>query len=191
VEVTREALRAAAADRQHLSDLLDAVAAAAAAGSQDAIELLVWAVDELALARPAIRRVVINETDVEDVAQDALIAVAVGIGTFRGDARFTTWLTKIARFKAIDHLRRKRDEAHLDETEPGDAVRISSMLASRTDLQEVLAALPDLYRHAIVLRDVRQLSYNEVARRLEINLNTAKSRVARGRALLAAMLPEH
>jgi hypothetical protein len=87
--------------------------------------------------------------------------------------------------------RRKRDEAQLDETEPGDAVRISSMLASRTDLQEVLAALPDHYRHAVVLRNVRQLPYNEVARRLEINLNTAKSRVARGRALLAAMLPEH
>jgi RNA polymerase sigma-70 factor (ECF subfamily) len=191
VEVTQHALRAAAADRTRLAALLDVVAAEAAAGSQDAMELLVWAIDELALARPAIRRVVINETDVEDVTQDVLVAVAVGVGSFRGDARFTTWLSRIARFKAIDHLRRKRDEAELDETEPGDAVRISSMLANRTDLQEVLAALPDHCRHAVVLRDVRQLPYTEVARRLEINLNTAKSRVARGRALLAAMLPEH
>jgi RNA polymerase sigma-70 factor (ECF subfamily) len=179
----------AATDRAQRAELLDAVAAEAARGSRDAVELLVWAIDELALARPAIHGVLIDEADVDDVAQDVLVAVAETIGRFRGDARFTTWLHKVARFKAIDHLRRKRDHATIDEA-PGDAQRISSLLASRATLQDALSALPEHYRSAVVLRDVQQRPYTEVAARLGINLNTAKSRVARGRALLAGMLVE-
>ncbi len=183
-------LRAAVNDRTRLAELLDPLAAQAAAGTRDAVDLLVWAVDELRLARPAIRRLVIDASDVADVAQDVLIAVAETIGSFRGDARFTTWLDQVARFKAIAHLRRKRDESDVDDIEPSDAVRISSMLADRATLQTLLVSLPEHYRQAVMLRDVDQLSYDDLARRLEINLNTAKSRVARGRALLAARLVE-
>jgi RNA polymerase sigma-70 factor, ECF subfamily len=189
VEVTRDALRAAG-DREELSGLLDAVAADAAAGSLAAVELLVWAVDELALAHPTIRRLVLDESDVDDVAQDVLVAVAETIRSFRGEARFTTWLHQVARFKSIAQLRRKRDESRLDDLEPTDAARISSMLASRVVLQQLLDGLPDHYRGAVVLRDVEQLPYDEITRRLGINLNTAKSRVARGRALVAARLVE-
>jgi len=188
VRVTHDMLRGAT-DQAQRAELLDAVAGEAARGSRDAVELLVWAIDELALARPAIRGVLIDEADVDDVAQDVLVAVAETIGRFRGDARFTTWLHKVARFKAIDHLRRKRDEAAIDEA-PGDAQRISSLLASRATLQDALNALPEHYRSAVVLRDVQQRPYTEVAAQLGINLNTAKSRVARGRALLAGMLVE-
>jgi RNA polymerase sigma-70 factor, ECF subfamily len=188
VRVTHDMLRGAT-DQAQRAELLDAVAGEAARGSRDAVELLVWAIDELALARPAIRGVLIDEADVDDVAQDVLVAVAETIGRFRGDARFTTWLHKVARFKAIDHLRRKRDQATIDEA-PGDAQRISSLLASRATLQDALNALPEHYRSAVVLRDVQQRPYTEVAAQLGINLNTAKSRVARGRALLAGMLVE-
>ncbi len=72
----------------------------------------------------------------------------------------------------------------------GDAVRISSMIASRTVLDDAIGGLPDLYRDAGVLWDVEQLPYAEVAERLELNLNTVKARVARGRALAAAKLRE-
>jgi RNA polymerase sigma-70 factor (ECF subfamily) len=190
VEVTEAELRAAAgaADRGELAGLLDPVAAAAAGGDRAAVELLVWAVDELALARPALRRVLIDEDDVDDVAQDVLVAVVEGIHGFRGDARFTTWLHRVARFKAIDHLRRKREHALLREDEQGDGQRISSVLASRADLRGVLAGLPEHYRRAVVLRDVEQLPYADVAARLGLNLNTVKSHVARGRALVAAEL---
>lgn len=190
VELDEEALRAAASDPARLAEMLDPLAVEAAAGSRDAVESLVWAVDELALSRPIIRRLIINESDVDDVAQDVLIAVAETIGSFRGEARFTTWLTQVARFKAIAHLRRKRDEVGIDEVEPSDSVRISSMLASRTTLQTVLESLPDHYRNAVVLRDVKQLPYDDIARQLETNVNTAKSRVARGRAFVAARLVE-
>lgn len=189
-KVTREAIKAATGDSDRLAAVLDGVAAEAASGAREPLELLVWAVDDLDLARPAIKRVVINETDVDDVSQDVLITVAEKISSFRGDARFTTWLSQVARNKAIAHLRRKRDEADLTEAEESDAARISSQLASRATLHAAMTDLPDHYRRAVVLRDVEQLSYEQVAERLDLNLNTVKSQVARGRALVAAKLIE-
>ncbi len=133
----------------------------------------------------------VQEADAEEVEQDVLVVVAETIGSFRGEARFTTWLHQVARFKAIAHLRRRRDALRLGEEEGvGDAVRISSMIASRTVLDDAIGGLPDLCRDAVVLRDVEQLPYAEVAERLELNLNTVKARVARGRALAAAKLRE-
>lgn len=189
-EASRDAIRAAAGDPGRLASVLDPVATDAASGSRESLELLVWAVDELNLAVPAIKRILIDETDVDDVAQDVLITVAEKASSFRGQARFTTWLSQVARNKAIAHLRRKREEADLTEVEESDAARISSQLASRATLYDVVAALPDHYRRAVVLRDVEQLSYDQVAERLDLNLNTAKSHVARGRALAAAKLVE-
>lgn len=185
---TRNGLRAAAGDPEILPGVLDEIARQAADGSLPAIELLVWAVDELGLARRAIERLVLDERDVEDVSQEVLVAVAETIGGFRGEARFTTWLHQVARFKSIAHLRRKRDEAPMDGHEPTAVERISSQLASRVVLRDQLGELPTHYRDAVVLRDVEQLPYDEIAHRLAVNLNTAKSRVARGRALVAARL---
>jgi RNA polymerase sigma-70 factor (ECF subfamily) len=193
----REALREAAAarDREQLGRLLDGLAARAAAGDDDAVEALVWAVDDLGLARSVIRRLLVTDADVDDVAQDVLVAVAETIGRFRGDARFTTWLHQVARFKAIAHLRRKRsavalpgDGAAPGVDSPGDAQRISSIIATRASVGEVLRSLPSEYRDPVVLRDVEGLPYDQLARRLDLNVNTAKSRVARGRALVAARL---
>jgi RNA polymerase sigma-70 factor, ECF subfamily len=183
-------LRAAAGDREALGDLLDRVANGAAAGSRESLDLLVWAIDELQLAHPVIRSLVLNRADVDDVAQDTLVAVAETIERFRGESRFRTWLNQVARFKAIDHLRRKRDEHPLEDEALSDAHRISSMLASRGTLRAVLDTLPERYRQAVVLRDVEQLSYDELSSRLEVNLNTVKSWVARGRAMAAGRLSE-
>lgn len=188
--VTRDAIRVAASDPSALAKAIDPVATQAASGSREALELLLWAVDDLKLAAPAIKRIAVNEADIDDIAQDVLIVVAEKISQFRGEARFTTWLSQVARNKAIAHLRRKRDEADLADVEPSDAARISSQLASRATLHSVIAALPDHYQRAVVLRDVEQLSYDQVAKRLDLNVNTVKSHVARGRALVAAGLVE-
>jgi RNA polymerase sigma-70 factor (ECF subfamily) len=186
----REQLRTVdRSDADAVAALIDPVATAAAAGDPAALDLLVWAVDELGLARPAIRRVLIGETDVDDVAQDVLVAVAETIGGFRGDARFTTWLHQVARFKAIAFLRRRRPAEQLPEHERlGDAARISSVIASRASIAEILRTLPEQYREPVILRDLEHLPYDELARRLGMNINTAKTRVARGRALVAARL---
>jgi RNA polymerase sigma-70 factor (ECF subfamily) len=171
------------------ADLLDPVALRAAAGDVDALDDLLWAVDELRLARRTIRRLVVSEADAEEVEQDVLVAVAETIAGFRGEARFTTWLHQVARHKAIAGLRRRRQTTPLrDDDDMGDAARISSTIATRTALDGAIGGLPDLYRDAVVLRDVERCPYAEVAARLGLNVNTAKSRVARGRALAAAAL---
>jgi len=184
----RGLVRAAVTDRDALARLLDPIAAGAAGGDDEALEDLIWAVDELHLARAAIRLLVVQDADAQDVEQDVLITVAETIGSFRAEARFTTWLHQVARYKAIAHLRRRRDAMALDEHEGGDATHISSTIATRTVLDAAIGALPNLYRDAVMLRDVQQLPYNEVAERLGLNLNTVKARVARGRALAAAKL---
>jgi RNA polymerase sigma-70 factor, ECF subfamily len=190
VTVTRRALRGATGRPDQLADLLDQLAADAAGGDTEALDTLLWAIDKLSLGRGVVQRLVLNEPDVDDVVQDVLVAVAETIGSFRGDARFTTWLHQVARFKAIAHLRRKRDESGIGETQHDvpDAVRVSSLLAGEDHLHNLLAALPDHYRDAVRLRDVDQLPYDQVAQRLGVSPGTAKSRVARGRALVAAHL---
>lgn len=174
------------------SPLLDDLAMAAAGGSATALELLLGAVEDLGLARTAIRRLVLEPAAVDDVAQDVAISLAERIGTFRGEARFTTWLYQVARFKSIDHLRRQRDQTSLDdgtgEVPGSDAARISSMIATRAVLRAAIDELPDHYRGPLVLRDIERLRYDEIAERSGIPLNTAKTRVARARALLAGKL---
>jgi len=185
----REALRAAEAHER--SDLLDELAGEARGGDLDALDLLLWASDELGLARRAVRKVIVVEDDVDDVVQDVLIAVAEGISGFRGEARFSTWLHGIARFKAIAHLRRQRGEEPLpDDGGVGDAERISSMLATRATVRDLLARLPDTYRDVVVLRDLEQLPYAAVAERLGLNEHTVRTRTARGRALAAALFAQ-
>lgn len=160
----------------------------AADGDEVALGEVIWVTDELHLARPSIRRLVVQDDDAEEVEQDTLVAVAETIGSFRGEARFTTWLHQVARFKAIAYLRRRRETLPLDDGDLGDAARISSLIATRTALDTALRDLPDLYRQAVVLRDVEGRPYAEVASLLDLNLNTVKARVARGRALAAARL---
>ncbi len=182
----RAALTRSRTDRAALAEVLDPLARAAADGDQAALEQVLWAVDELRLARPTISALLLDESDADDVHQEVLIAVAEGIGRFRGEGRFTTWLHPVARNKAVDALRRRRDGRALADT---DAVaRISSLIATRTVLDEAIAGIPDPYRDAVVLRDVEGLTYEQVAQRLDVPLNTVRTRISRGRAIAAARL---
>lgn len=179
---------------------LDVLARNAAQGSTLALEMLVEAVDRFGAARRAVRCFLVDDSAVDDVTQDTLITVARSIGSFRGEAKFTTWLYQVARNRAVDHLRRVRSTRPLPDgagdgegpagLAPATAERMSSIVASRQAVQQLLAELPDRYRDAVTLRDVERLPYAEVATRLGRNVNTVKSHVARGRALLAALLLE-
>ena len=175
-------------DRDRRDDLLDVVAAAAAAGDGVALEVLVEVVDELGLARRAVHQVLVDEQAVADVAQDTLIAVATSIGGFRGASRFTTWLHAIARRRAVDHLRRRSTTVPLAAHDVGDAQRLSSVIASRQSMRQLIDRLPADYRDVVVLRELDQLPYDEVAAQVGRNVSTVRSQVARGRSLLAAML---
>jgi RNA polymerase sigma-70 factor, ECF subfamily len=97
-------------------------------------------------------------------------------------------LFTIAHHRAVDHLRRQRATEPLPDGDVGDALRISSLISTREAVQQLVRRLPDHYRRGVELRNIERLSYAGAAQRLGLNVNTVKSHVARGRALLAAML---
>lgn len=174
-------------DEQH--ELLNGLAGKAAAGDAGALDSLLAIVDGHRLSRTAVRRLVVNDADAEDVYQDVLIRVAQRIDGFAGQSRFTTWLYTVARNAAIDHLRRQKKVETIDEARTmSDAERVSSLIAGRADLRAVLNSLPGHYRVVVTLRDIEGRSYEDIAARLEIPLNTVRSRLARGRALMAREL---
>lgn len=177
-------------DPGELGETLDGLARRAASGSREALDELLQAVDEHRLANATVRRFLINEQLVEEATQDTLIAVAESIHKFRSDARFTTWLYAVARNVAVGHLRRMNPETPLDAaSESADlGRRLSSVVAERTAIRNAIDALPPHYRDTVMLRDVERRSYEEIAEALGIEVNTVRSRLARGRAMLAAAI---
>ncbi|MEV6303532.1 RNA polymerase sigma factor [Actinoplanes sp. NPDC051861] len=169
-------------------------ASAAAGGNPAALRRLLSAISSGRLAHPALRRVLADAADVEDAAQETLIAVSRGIGTFAGRARFTTWLHRVATNAALDVLRR-RDRGGIpsqDLPEPalraGELRRMSSIAATRLDVENAMRLLPDRYREALRLREWEQRSYEEIAAELDLPVNTVRTHISRGRRLLAVYL---
>lgn len=177
-------------DEAEREAVLEVLARHAARGSALATELLVEAVDRFGVARRVVRNVLRDEAAVPDVVQNTLITLVQAIGTFRGDATFTTWLQHVAHDQAADHLRRVRAAEAREVVEPGPAQHLSALVAARQAVRQLLDRLPPRYRDAVLLRDVEHLPYAEVAIRLGRNLDTTKAHVARGRALLAGLVDQ-
>lgn len=180
-----------ASDADQRSEFLNQLATASGTSAQ-CLDVLLRIVDGHGLDRPAIRRVLVDNDQADDAHQDVMIAIAQGIDRFRGDSAFTTWLHSVARYVAIDHLRRRKETQQLSSEDhlPTGAAKLSSLIASRSDLAAAVNALPEVYRRAVILRDVEQQTYADIAATLGIELNTVKSRISRGRALVASALAE-
>lgn len=188
---TRLASLYATGGEEHGGDILDALATSAAEGSPYSLELLLGLVTEYRLATTAIERHVRDSAIAEEVEQEVLIAVARSIPRYRGDARFTTWLYALARNTAISELRRHKPTSTMNEDEDYDGSgqrRLSSQVADRDLIREAVLALPPAFRETVLMRDVERLSYSEIAERQGLTINTVRSRLSRGRALLAASL---
>jgi RNA polymerase sigma-70 factor (ECF subfamily) len=177
-------------ERTELAELLNGLALEASAGSAEALDTLLQVVDDQRLAGAIVRRFIINDELVDEATQDTLISVAESIHKFRSESKFTTWLYAIARNVAIGHLRRVNPDVPLDtaETAVGASRRLSSVVAERAVIQNAIQTLPPHYRDTVMLRDVERRSYEEIAEELGIELNTVRSRLARGRAMLAAAI---
>lgn len=147
------------------------------------------------------RRITGNDADAADAAQDALISIARSIGRFDGRAAFSTWAYRIATNASLDELRRRRRRPMLvdDRTDPraegGDTQLVDpdagprvEAIADRMAIDAALAQLPETFRVPLVLRDVGDLDYAEIAEALDIPVGTVKSRIARGRAQLVELL---
>jgi RNA polymerase sigma-70 factor (ECF subfamily) len=126
--------------------------------------------------RIAVRKVLADPETVMDVCQDVLIVVAEQIGSWEGRSSFTTWVQKVAYNKAVDHLR-KRTTDPLPETIMSDSRRISSLIATRVVVNDAIAQLPERYRDPVLLRDVEQYDYDEIARILDLLPATVRTRV--------------
>lgn len=132
------------------------------------------------------RRVTANRDDALDATQEALVAVVRRIATYDGRAAFTTWLHRVAVNAALDELRRKGRRPRPAEELPESPGRsFEPAVDARLDVDAALASVPEDFRVAVVLRDLADLEYEEIARVLDIPVGTVRSRIARGRAALA------
>jgi len=166
-----------------------ALARAAARGDRRSLELLL---DRHADRVHAVcRRVVGHPEDALDATQEALVAITRGIATFDGRSAFTTWLYRVATNAALDEVRRRgRRPTPVDELpEPANpASGLEERVGARLDVDAALARLPEDFRVAVVLRDLCDLDYAEIAEVLDVPPGTVRSRIARGRAALSELL---
>ncbi|MGN6694647.1 MAG: RNA polymerase sigma factor [Aquihabitans sp.] len=170
---------------------LDELVEAAQAGDSASFEELVrrTSADTYTLAR----RLVTDDDDARDVVQDAYLRAYRSIGSFRGDAQFTTWLYRITANCASTHLGRRRRHRHdeLDEeVDVPDAKPEHDPQAAadgallRRQLEDAIAELPPRLRAVVVLRDIYDLSHAEIADELGISESAAKVRLHRARRRL-------
>jgi RNA polymerase sigma-70 factor (ECF subfamily) len=144
------------------------------------------------------RRLVGNEADALDATQEALISIVRGLPRFDGRSSFSTWAYRIATNAALDELRRRarRPVSSLDDARPGrrepvqPGPSVSQAVGDRLDVDAALAEVPLEFRAPVVLRDLCQLDYAEIAEVLDIPPGTVRSRISRGRAALAERLAD-
>jgi RNA polymerase sigma-70 factor (ECF subfamily) len=175
---------------------LDDLAARAAAGDQEALNALLTEI------QPRVRRIcgrmLLYPEDAEEAAQDALLLVSRRIHTFGGRSRFTTWLYAVASNSARStyrNLKRRSPELPTDELPPTADPRTTSVIAgSRLDFLEALETLgadhPALVE-PLLLRDIQELEYADIAALLDIPVGTVKSRIHSARQIVQALLTLH
>ena len=141
-----------------------------------------------------------NEHDAQDVVQDAYVRALRYFGAFRGD-QARAWLLQIVRHTCYSWLRENRpaEVVAFDDDEPWHELpapsaeeppSVAQRHADRALLNQAIAALPIAYREVLVLRELEDLSYKDIARVADVPIGTVMSRLSRARALLQqALLP--
>jgi RNA polymerase sigma-70 factor (ECF subfamily) len=132
-----------------------------------------------------------NRHDAEDIAQDVFMKVYHNISSFRAEAKFSSWLYRIAVNTSYDYLRRnKLKPVSIDEFENFDIAdtRQNGDLLAQELVQQALTKIPYEYRSALVLKEIEGLSYQEIAEALKISIGTVESRIFRGRQMLKDIL---
>jgi RNA polymerase sigma-70 factor, ECF subfamily len=137
--------------------------------------------------------------EAEDLTQDIFLKIFKALHTFDRRANFQTWIISISRNLCIDHYRSVRKERQTmardvdaSNLQPASKERGPYAFAEHQDLRELLRqalqTLPLTLRTAVILRDLQELSYQEIAARLALPEGTVKSRINRGRIELAQQL---
>ena len=137
--------------------------------------------------------------EAEDLTQEIFLKIFRALGTFDRRANFQTWLISVSRNLCIDHYRSVRKERELvdrsvdaEDASPvsrePDALTALERSDRRTLLRTALELLPDTLRTAVLMRDIQEQSYREIARALDLPEGTVKSRINRGRHELARQI---
>lgn len=145
-----------------------------------------------------------NEADAEDAAQEAFLKAFRNLASFRGEARFGTWLVSIVLNEARSRIRHRDiirmeslDEPPDEEKQLSPALlrdwkEIPSEALERKEIRQLLhkavASLPMIYREVFMLRDIEELSVNEASAALEISIAAVKVRLHRARIMLQKSL---
>lgn len=152
------------------------------------------------------RAIMRDDVEAEDVVQETYVRAFTRLAGFKGDAAFSTWLTRIALNEALSHVRRRRpsaDIADLDGSggkDGGQVIMFPKSLTSpeadaelgrrqaRELLEQAIDELPAAFRVVFMLRDVEEMSIEETAARLSLKPETVKTRLFRARRLMRATL---
>jgi RNA polymerase sigma-70 factor (ECF subfamily) len=137
--------------------------------------------------------------EAEDLTQDVFLKIFRSLDTFDRRANFQTWLISVSRNLCIDHYRSVRKEREtidrdVDAADLSPATSAPSPMAAFeqrdrvTLLRQALSALPETLRVAVLMRDIQELSYQEIADQLRLPEGTVKSRINRGRTELARQI---
>jgi RNA polymerase sigma factor (sigma-70 family) len=134
--------------------------------------------------------------EAEDLTQEIFLKIFKSLDTFDRRANFQTWLISVSRNLCIDHYRsvRKERETIDRDVDASELTPISKevgaiALLEQQDrvalLRQALAELPETLKTAVLMRDIQEMSYQEIARKLRLPEGTVKSRINRGRTELA------
>jgi RNA polymerase sigma-70 factor, ECF subfamily len=153
------------------------------------------------------RRITGSDADAQDATQEASIAIMRHIAKFDGNSAFSTWIYRIATNASLDELRRRKrravtvgDDTMLESigshapagiaafVDASSTGGFDTRIADRLQIDAALSRLPADFRAAVVLRDLCDLDYGEIAEVLGIPPGTVRSRIARGRAALGPIL---
>ena len=146
-------------------------------------------------------RVCKNPDDAAEAAQEAFLSAWQGLKFFRGEASFSTWLYRLASNACVDLLRKEQRhkaaagpslndadtyiEVAADAATPQELAERSEL---REQIEEGLQSLSPEHREVLILRELHQLSYDEIAQTLDLDTGTVKSRISRGRKALRNFL---
>jgi RNA polymerase sigma-70 factor (ECF subfamily) len=185
-----------------------AIVAELKAGSEEAYAWLIGEFHQPVYS--LVYRIVADAADASDTTQDVFLKVFRGMKSFHGESSLKTWIYRIAIHEASNRRRWWfRHKAHETSIEPaestnseGEAIGIKDTLIDcresafdnvaheevRARVEEELRKVPEPYRTTVVLRDLEEMSYEQIAEIMEISLGTVKSRLTRGREALRQRL---
>lgn len=147
-----------------------------------------------------------NPEEARDAAQEVFVKVYRSIGSFRGESKFTTWLFSLTANTCRNRLRRSRrialfETRSLDDDSSGHGACLEACAGESSNplksvenaeigtmVEKCLAALPPDFRMAVMMKDMQDMEYADIARAMGCSMGTVKSRISRGRNLLKERL---